>query len=99
QDIEQGKHLKYRMMVLPGSKALSDTEIIQIKKYLENGGSVFATGGVASYSKDGKWRGWQFFNQVFGMQFTYEINQDQKLKTHTLRGGMPLTATLPTGYP
>lgn len=99
QDIEQGKHFKYTMLVLPGSKALSDTEIIQIKKYLENGGSVFATGGVASYSKDGKWRGWQFFNQVFGMQFTYEINHDQKLKTHTLRGGMPLTATLPTGYP
>lgn len=99
QDIEEGKHFKYRLLVLPGSKSLSEMEIIQIKKYLENGGSVFVTGGVASYSKDGKWRGWQFFNQVFGMQFTYDIKHDKNLKIHTLRGGIPLTATLPTGYP
>lgn len=99
QDVEQGIHLKYKMLVLPGSKSLSDREIIQIKKYLENGGSVFATSGVASYSNDGKWRGWQFFNQVFGMQFTFEIQHNDELKIHTLRGGVPLTATIPTGYP
>lgn len=99
QDIENGKHHSYRLLVLAGSKSLSDTEILQIKKYLDNGGSVFATSGVASYSEDGKWRGWQFFNQVFGMQFTYEIQHDNVLKIHTLRGGIPLTATIPTGYP
>ncbi len=99
QDVEQGKHLRYRLLVLPGSKSLSDNEIYQIKKYLENGGSVFATSGIASYSEDGKWRGWQFFNQVFGMQFTHEIKNDNSLKIHTLRGGIPLTATIPTGYP
>ncbi|MBS4034313.1 MAG: hypothetical protein KGZ85_07615 [Ignavibacterium sp.] len=99
QDIENGKHLDYKLLILAGSKSLSDSEILQIKKYLENGGSVFATSGVASYSEDGKWRGWQFFNQVFGMQFTYEIQHDNVLKIHTLRGGIPLTATIPTGYP
>lgn len=99
QDIEQGKHFNYKLLVLPGSKSLSDMEIVQIKKYLEAGGSVFATSGVASYSEDGKWRGWQFFNQVFGMQFTYEIQNDRSLRIHTLRGGIPLTATIPTGYP
>lgn len=99
QDIEQGKLHRYRLLVLPGSKSLSDKEILQIKKYLEMGGSVFATSGIASYSEDGKWRGWQFFNQVFGMQFTHEIKNDGVLKIHTLRGGIPLTATIPTGYP
>lgn len=99
QDIEQGRHFKYRLLVLPGSKSLSDNEVLQIKKYLEAGGSVFATSGVASYSEDGKWRGWQFFNQVFGMQFTYEIQNDKSLRIHTLRGGTPLSATIPTGYP
>ncbi len=99
QDIEQGKHFKYKLLVLPGSKSLSDIEIVQIKKYLESGGSLFATSGVASYSEDGKWRGWQFFNQVLGMQFTYEIKNDKSLRIHTLRGGIPLTANIPTGYP
>lgn len=99
QDIENGKHSKYKLLILAGSKSLSDKELIEIKKYLENGGSVFATSGVGSYSEDGKWRGWEFFSQVFGMQFSYELNNDKSLRIHTLRGGNPLTATIPTGYP
>ena len=51
QIIEDGKHYKYKLLVLPGTKSLSDEEALQIKKYLENGGSVFATGGVGSYFK------------------------------------------------
>lgn len=99
QDIEAGRHFKYKLLILPGSKSLSDGELLQIKKYLDAGGSVFATSGIATYSEDGKWRGWQFFSQVFGMQFTYEIQNDNIPRVHTMRGGIPLTATIPTGYP
>ncbi len=97
--IETGKLTKYRMLVLPGSKSLSDKEIIQIKKFLQSGGSVFATSGIASYSNDGKWRGWDFLNNVFGLDFAGEISDENKTSTHTLRGGLPLTANIPTGFP
>lgn len=97
--IETGKLKSYRMLVLPGSKSLSDKEIIQIKKFLEAGGSVFATSGIASYSSDGKWRGWDFLNNVFGINFTSEISDSNKTGIHTLRGGLPLTANIPTGFP
>lgn len=33
QDIENGEHFKYSLLILPGSKSLSDREIIQIKKF------------------------------------------------------------------
>lgn len=90
---------KYKLIVLPGSKSLSEIEIIKLKAYLENGGSILATGGTGSYSNDGKWKGWQFFNEVFGIQFIREIGVEEIYKIHTLRGGLPLTAGIPTGFP
>lgn len=97
-DIEKGNHFKYKLLILPGSQAISDREIIQIKKFLDQGGSVFATGGTASYSDEGKWRGWEFFTEVYGLSFTKEIKPEELYKIHTLRGNLPLTAGIPTGY-
>lgn len=97
--IESGDLSGYKVIILPGIKALSEKEIIRLKKYLESGGSIFATGAIASYSADGKWKGWQFFNEVFGINFTREIGVNEIYKIHTLRGGLPLTANIPTGFP
>ncbi|MHB8842923.1 MAG: polysaccharide deacetylase family protein, partial [Candidatus Aquicultor sp.] len=98
QTIELGQHYEYKLLILPGSKALSDKEIIQIKRYVENGGSVFVTGGPATYSDEAKWRGWDFFTELFGMKFNKEIKPEETYKVHTLRGNLPLTAGIPTGY-
>lgn len=98
-DVEKGKHFNYKLLVLAGAKSLSDREISQIKKYADNGGSIFATGGVGTFSDEGKWKGWQFFSETFGMKFTQEISQqDETSKVHTLRGNLPITAGIPTGY-
>jgi peptidoglycan/xylan/chitin deacetylase (PgdA/CDA1 family)/uncharacterized protein YktA (UPF0223 family) len=99
QKIEAGDYKKYKLIVLPGTKSLSEKEALQIKKYLENGGSVFATGGIGSYSNDGKWRGWEFLNQVFGVQFSHELKPDEYSKIHTVCGSLPITANIPTGFP
>ncbi|MGD8306351.1 MAG: hypothetical protein PVF17_06830 [Ignavibacteria bacterium] len=98
-DIEMGKHFEYDLLVLSGSISLSDREIIEIKKFLDSGGSIFATSGTASYSSDGKWRGWDFFSEVFGVKYTKEIGEGDITKIHTLRGGNSITANIPTGYP
>lgn len=99
EDVENGKHFKYKLLILPGCKSLSDEEIASIKKYIDGGGSVFATSGTASYSEVGKWRGWEFFSEVFGIRFVKEIDRDEITKVHTLRGNLPITANIPTGYP
>ncbi len=98
QTIEFGEHNKYDLIILPGSKALSDREIIELKGYVERGGSIFATGGTASWSNEGKWRGWKFFTEVFGLSFTKNIEPTEVYKVHTLRGNIPITANIPTGY-
>jgi peptidoglycan/xylan/chitin deacetylase (PgdA/CDA1 family) len=97
--IEIGQLSKYKILILPGSKSLSDLEIMQIKKFINSGGSIFATSGTASYSSDGKWRGWSFFSEVYGLKFSREISRDEVTKIHTLRGGLPITANIPAGFP
>lgn len=99
EEIESGKIMNYTLLVLPGSKSLSDLEIIQIKRFINSGGSIFATSGIASYSNDGKWRGWEFLSELFGIEFSKEISNDEATKIHTLRGGHNLTANIPTGFP
>lgn len=88
----------FDLLILPGSKSLSDKEIIKIKQFLGQGGNVLATSGTASYSNDGKWRGWNFFSEVFGIRFHKEISNNEISKVHTLRGGQPLTSNIPAGY-
>ena len=97
--IELGRQYKYDLLILPGSKSLSDKEIMEIKKYVDKGGSIFATSGIASFSDNGNWRGWDFISEVFGLKFSKEIKNDTFTKIHTLRGGLPITAGIPTGYP
>lgn len=99
QTIENGDHLKFKLLVLPGSRSLSEREVIQLKKYLEKGGSIFATGSVGTFSEDGKWRGWEFLNHVFGLKFSHELKPDEYTKIHTVCGSLPITANIPTGFP
>ena len=98
-ELEEGKQYDYNLIILAGSKSMSDKEVMRLKKYINEGGSVLATGGVATFSDEAKWRGWDFFKETFGMKFTKELSPEEALKkTHTLRGNLPITAGIPTGY-
>ncbi len=98
-EVEDGKHFEYDLLVLAGAKSLSDKEISQIKKFSDNGGSIFASSGIGTYSDEGKWKGWKFYTELFGMIFTKElIPEHAETKVHTLRGNLPITAGIPTGY-
>ena len=99
-DVEKGRLNGYHLLIMPGTKSLSDLEYNQVKKFINDGGSILATSGApGSYSDDKKWRGWEFFQQVFGLKFQKEISKEEISRIQTLRGGFPLTANIPTGYP
>ncbi|MCE1189999.1 MAG: hypothetical protein LWX56_12780 [Ignavibacteria bacterium] len=98
-DLHAGRIFENNLLVLPGAKSLSDDEVSNLKKFIERGGSVFATAGTSSFSNNKKWRGWEFFSEVFGIKFTKEIRKEEITRLLTLRGGSPLTANIPTGYP
>ncbi len=98
-DIELGAEKQYKVLIMPGSRVLSDKEVSELKLFIKNGGSLFSTGGPATFSPDGKWAGWRFFNEVFGLKFTKEIDPEEgTTKIHTVRGNLPITTGVPTGY-
>ena len=99
RDIEDGKLPEFDILIMPGARALSDAQIAHIKKFIDRGGSIYATSGTASFSADGKWRGWEFFSEVYGVRFVRDMRMEDQKKIHTLRGGLPLTSGIPTGYP
>lgn len=96
--IENGDFKKYNVIILPTAKALSNTEIIRIKQYLDNGGNIFATNSTATFDKEGNWRGWKFFNEVFGIKFINEFSSIDITRKQTFRGGIPITAGIPSGF-
>ncbi len=98
-DVEKGRHSNYNLLILPGCKSMSDEEVNSIKRFIDKGGSIFSTSGTASFSTDGKWRGWEFFSEVFGLKFVKEIKKEEMSRLLTLRGGFPLTSGIPTGFP
>lgn len=98
QTIELGKHYEYKLIILPMAQSMSDKQLIELKKFLERGGSLFATGGPGTFSDEGKWRGWNFFTEAFGMNFNRDIKPEETFKVHTLRGNLKITAGIPTGY-
>ncbi len=98
-EVELGEERRYKIVVMPGSRVLSDKEVAELKRYIKDGGSLFSTGGPATFSPDGKWAGWRFFNEVFGLKFSKEIDSEGgTTKIHTIRGNLPITTGVPTGY-
>ncbi|MBI2418013.1 MAG: polysaccharide deacetylase family protein [Ignavibacteriales bacterium] len=98
-DLTKGRHYEFDLFIVPGAKSLNDQEVNNLKKFIDKGGSVFATSGTSSFSHDKKWRGWEFFSEVFGLRFTKEIKKEELTRILTLRGGYPITSNIPTGYP
>ncbi|MBK7266613.1 MAG: hypothetical protein IPI12_09820 [Ignavibacteriales bacterium] len=88
----------FQILILPSVKALSDREVLTIKDYLDRGGNILATGATGTFSSDGKWRGWEFFKEVYGTVFTKEISKFPSPRLLTLKGASPITSDIPTGF-
>ncbi len=99
-DIDKGALTpeNFQIFVMPSTKSMSDREILTIKEYLDKGGNILATGATASFSADGKWRGWEYFKEVYGTNFTKEIPKVPSPRLLTLKGASPVTFDVPTGY-
>lgn len=96
--VESGLHYKYQAIIMPGLKVLSDRELSELKKYLDQGGSIYSTGVPATLYPNGAWRGFDFLNTTFGLNYTKELEPNETYKVHTIRGGLPITCGIPAGY-
>jgi hypothetical protein len=103
QVIENGDHFKYSLIVLPQVSYLSKLEAAQLKKYIKEGGSLFASGGKEIYLHDDSLKDVNLISEIFYLKFTaHTIESDSFYfmphQISVFRGGTALTSGIPAGY-
>lgn len=97
-DLEDGLSDDYSLMILPAAKCLSEKEISSIKEFMNEGNSVLSTLSMGVYNPDGKWKGWDDLEQIFGVRFVSEISQKEGSRIHSLFGGTPISSNIHPGF-
>jgi len=100
REIERGSVLaSYDVVILPAAVALSDTEVQRLKDFVHSGKGLVADWATATRGADGNWRGWQFLQEVAGIEFMEMAPRDpNKSLLSVVRGDSPLGRGLPIGY-
>jgi hypothetical protein len=68
EQIEAGKLAGYKVLILPDSIALSDSETAAIRKFVEGGGLLLADGETGLMDGHGRWQALGRLDDVLGVQ-------------------------------
>lgn len=97
-DLDDDLSSDYSLLIIPAARSLGEKEIQSIKNFMANGNSVLATWGLGVYDLDGKWKGWENLEQLFGVNYSTEITQQESSRIHSLFGGTPISSKIPPGF-
>lgn len=96
--LEKGLSSEFGVLLMPVAKALSNAELNSIKNFLNNGKSVFANWSFAAYDEKGTWRGWNEFEDMFGLTYNTEIPRSDVSRVHSIAGDNHFSAGIPAGF-
>ena len=97
-ELEDGDLDDFQVLILPSVRALSDLQIRRIQEFMNNGGSVLSTWTSGVYREDGSWRGWDFIEETFGVNFEGFVDRGQwqfRIYSDTFPGFTPPGIYLP----
>jgi peptidoglycan/xylan/chitin deacetylase (PgdA/CDA1 family) len=97
-DLESGLSNDFDLLVLPAAKSMSSAQLDEIKNFMIGGKSVFALWNIGSYDEQGSFRGWNEFENIFGVNFIREINKSEVSRIQAVNGNISLTAGIPPGF-
>ena len=97
-DLESGLSDDYSVLVLPNSIVLSDAELNNVKLFLSDGNSVFANKIVGEKDENGKDRGKEILNTLFGLSYQGVIEKSELSKIHSIKGNTSLSINIPAGF-
>ena len=87
-----------RLLVLPASESLSPAHRDAVKRFMERGGGVIASGPTGAATALGVEADDAFMQEVFGLRLAGVLPDTINGVDVTLQGGHPVTAGLPDGY-
>lgn len=98
KDLETNHLTDYSVLVLPGSVALSDSELNSIQNFVRSGGGLLIQGASGVLRTNGSWRGWDFIKELVGLSEIRALKKKEYKSLYlTLGAGSPITLNLPTG--
>jgi hypothetical protein len=86
------KAARFRVLVLPDLRALSEQQCAQLRDFVRKGGRVVATGQTSLYDEAGRRRTNFALADLFGCDFAGQIDEPVKNSYLTLRRPHPLLA-------
>ena len=98
EDLESGDLDAFDVLILPSVRAMSDLQLKRIQEFMNRGGSVLATWTAGVYREDGSWRGWNFVEETFGVQFEGYVERGRgnyRIYADTFPGFTPAGIYLP----
>ncbi|MCX7835751.1 MAG: polysaccharide deacetylase family protein [bacterium] len=87
--------VKYDIIILPEIICLSDQDLDHLYQYVQNGGGLFMSGGIGSYTPSGEWRGYSFFYNLMGTEPVAVTNHLNEIEALHFRYGYPGTLAIP----
>jgi Polysaccharide deacetylase len=87
-----------RLLVLPASESLSPAHRNAVKRFMERGGGVIASGPTGTQTAPGAPADDAFMQEVFGLRLAGVLPDTINGVDVTLRGGHRVTAGMPDGY-
>ncbi|MEZ4700617.1 MAG: polysaccharide deacetylase family protein [Rhodothermales bacterium] len=87
-----------RLIVLPASSVMSAPHQAAVRRYIERGGGVIASGPIATMAAPGEPADDRFMQDVFGLRLAGVLPDTINGVDVSLRGGHPITDGLPDGY-
>lgn len=85
------------VLILPSSVSLSEAERRQLLAFQRGGGSILATWATGARGGTGKWEGYEFAQQLFGVRVEGELDPASDERFLNLHGDSPVTAGYPAG--
>lgn len=97
-DLERGLDRTFQALILPGSLALSDRELGEVRRFVRAGGGLLIEGPAGTRDGGDGWRGWNFIKDLTASDAVEVLkSQGQTRRFVAVAHGHPFGVQLPNG--
>ena len=98
RDLTRGVSRDIQILILPHAEAMSERQRSQIRRYVDRGGGLLASGRTGMFDERGRPTGDTFFGEVFGAEYITNLPEQSTGILQSLGGDHPHTFGQPMGF-
>lgn len=98
RELANGLPRETRILILPSAEVLSTKQRRAVKRFVEDGGGVIASGLTGYYNERGRRHAEDYMADMFGGEYVSGLPNQPFGILQTIDGGTPITDGLPMGF-